>query len=126
MSDQFREEHVKIAVKSGFLLFKNRQGTREVERPSQPAADSLQNATDSGDASVRCKPILLPHASEDRGSVLGNFRQANFKIAIKVIDELPKRDGGVFRPVAGQKMIEVDVGQDAAEAAVGRRKPQHA
>src|SRR5215472_14009993 len=109
MSHQFREEHLKIVVKPGCMLFKDRQRTRQVERSSQPAADPLQNVTDAGDASVRSEPILLPHAVQDEGSVLGNFRQANFKIAIKVIDEPPKWDDGVFRPVAGQKMIEVDV-----------------
>jgi len=117
---------MKIVVKSGFVFFENRQGTREVKRSAQPAADSFQDVADSGGVRIRSEPILLAHAIQNDGGMRREFRQASLKVAVKVINELPKGAVGIHRPVSREKMIEVDVGENASEAAVRWREPQHA
>jgi len=117
---------MKIVVKCGFVFFKDPQRTREVERSSQPVAHSFQGISDSGDLKIRPQPILLAHAIQDSGGVGRELRQANFKIAVKVIDESTDWDHGILRPVARKKMIEVDVRQDGSEAAVWRWKSHYA
>ena len=120
--DQFREEDMKIVVKPEFVFCEDPQGAREVELSSQPAAHSFQGISDSGDLRIRSEPILLAHAIQDSGGVCRKFRQAHFNFAVNVINELTKGERRIFRPVAREKMIEVDVGEDGSEAAVGRWK----
>ena len=113
---------MKIVVKCGFVFFKDRQRTQKIERSSQPVAHSFQGISDSGDLKIRPQPILLAHAIQDSGGVCRKFRQAHFNIAVNVINELTKGERRIIRPVTREKMIEVDVGEDGSEAAVGRWK----
>lgn len=117
---------MKIVVKPGFVFFKDRYGTREVEGSSQPAAHSFQGISDPGDLRIRSKPILLAHAIQDSGGVCRELRQTNLEFAIKLIDEPAEWDRGIFGPVAREKMVEVDVGENRSETAVWLRKPPYA
>src|SRR5215469_10190 len=126
MGHQFGEEGVEVVPKGGLVLLENRHGAGQVEGAAEPATNAAQDVGDALDRVVCPNPVFIADAMKPLSGLRGEFWQARFDISVELGNELGQENIAVLRPIAGQKMVEVNVREDACVAAIGSRKALYA